>query len=396
MTTPPWRSDPLGYLIGPTDGAAFLTDTFERERLVVRRGEPERYRDLLSIDGIDALLAGRLFRDGEVELVRADRRIARADFECDDGSIDRGAVARGYQQGATIILNQLHDADPTLAAFCRDVQQVFSAHVQTNVYLTPPGGQGFRTHYDSHDVFVLQVTGAKNWRLYDRPLGAPYRGERFAPGVHDETAPIETFTLEAGDCAYVPRGLMHDAETAGDGPSLHITVGIIVRTWADLVLEAVSEVALGEPAFRAALPPGFARPGADRAALRATFADLIRAVADKAEPDAALDLFADAFARHVSPDTRGAISLGVTAITDDDRFAMKPGVAARIAEDGDALALIAPGGDLSFPADHRAFLERVLERGPFTRRDGALPEDAAEAALRKLLAFGVIGPADDN
>ncbi len=31
--------------------------------------------------------------------------------------------------------------------------------LQINAYLTPPGSQGFATHYDTHDVFVLQVDG---------------------------------------------------------------------------------------------------------------------------------------------------------------------------------------------------------------------------------------------
>jgi ribosomal protein L16 Arg81 hydroxylase len=32
---------------------------------------------------------------------------------------------------------------------------------QTNIYLSPPNAQGFGTHFDSHDVFVLQVAGSK-------------------------------------------------------------------------------------------------------------------------------------------------------------------------------------------------------------------------------------------
>jgi hypothetical protein len=45
------------------------------------------------------------------------------------------------------------------------------------------------------------------------------------------------------------RGLSND---------VYFTVGLITKTWADLMLEAVSELALDEPAFRQSLPPGFA------------------------------------------------------------------------------------------------------------------------------------------
>jgi ribosomal protein L16 Arg81 hydroxylase len=39
--------------------------------------------------------------------------------------------------------------------------------VQTNIYLTPASNQGFRTHYDNHDVMVVQVEGEKLWRFYN-------------------------------------------------------------------------------------------------------------------------------------------------------------------------------------------------------------------------------------
>ncbi|WP_420461677.1 JmjC domain-containing protein [Candidatus Palauibacter sp.] len=34
--------------------------------------------------------------------------------------------------------------------------------------------QGFRPHWDTHDVSVLQVVGSKRWRLYDGGRLAPH------------------------------------------------------------------------------------------------------------------------------------------------------------------------------------------------------------------------------
>ena len=80
------------------------------------------------------------------------------------------------------LLPQLQARYRPLADLCRQLEAEFSCPVQTNIYLTPPNAQGFQTHYDNHDVLVLQVEGAKRWRLYDAPVGVPYRGERFTPG----------------------------------------------------------------------------------------------------------------------------------------------------------------------------------------------------------------------
>ena len=65
--------------------------------------------------------------------------------------------------------------------------------------------------------------------------------------------------------------MMHDAENVGDEPSLHITVGLITKTWADLLLESISELALTSPDFRRSLPAGFADRDFDREEARAPF-----------------------------------------------------------------------------------------------------------------------------
>ena len=39
--------------------------------------------------------------------------------------------------------------------------------VGTNMYLTPPGTQGFAPHYDDVEVFILQLEGKKHWRVYE-------------------------------------------------------------------------------------------------------------------------------------------------------------------------------------------------------------------------------------
>ena len=114
------------------------------------------------------------------------------------------------------------------------------------------------------------MAGEKAWRLYEKPVDTPFRGEAFQSGLHQSGAVQQEFILKAGDCAYVPRGMMHDAMTsAAMRPSLHVTVGLITRTWADLMLEAVSEAALRTPELRRSLPPGYAHRDFDRTQARA-------------------------------------------------------------------------------------------------------------------------------
>ncbi|MCW5725454.1 MAG: hypothetical protein KIS81_10940 [Maricaulaceae bacterium] len=394
MTKPaktPWAEDPLGYLIAPHGAKTFFDKHYERSALIVRRDEPHRYDGLLSLARIDEIIAGIDLSEAHLDMARADPPVRREDFIFASGVADRGAVARHYQQGATIILPQLHSQDARLKSFTRALESVLSAHVQTNIYLTPPNSQGFRTHYDDHDVFVIQVHGEKAWRLYDTPVENPYRGEGFQPGEHPVGEPVEQFVLKAGDMAYVPRGLMHDASTSGAGPSLHITVGIIVKTWADLMLEAVSEVALREPGFRRSLPPGHARADYDRAESEQYFKGLLETLSREASLDGAMDLFIDNFIRSRLPESSNAIKGFDAPDRPGARFRLRPFTPWRLAGDGDKLVLVAPGGELPFPAAAEAGLDQVLEGKTIDiSAFSALPEDEAKEVLKTLFAYGVV------
>lgn len=380
-------ADPLNWLLG--DGAqGFIADAYERTAIVARHDDPDRFRQLLSLAAIDRFVSELDLQRGMLGMTDASRRIEESEFVMDTGAVDRAAVARLYDEGATIILNQLQQSDGALAGLCRSLEMLFNCHVQTNIYLTPPSSQGFHTHYDNHDVFVLQIEGEKSWRLYDRPVEAPYRGEEFTPNTYPVGEPVQTFVLRAGDCAYVPRGLMHDAATSGDTPSLHITCGLILRTWADLILEAVSEVCVKDPAFREGLPPGYARPDFDRDSLRPAFDALIRRLADQANPDSALDLAVNEFISTREPDVSGAILRAHGPLA--DRYVARPSLWRIEPEtiDGEpGVRLIAPGGELIFAGLSREVLEDALSGRPFALGDLG---PAGEKIVRRLVVAGLV------
>ena len=367
--SPGWEEDALGFLIAPVRPEDFLDRYYEREALVNVRNEPERYADLLSLQILDDFINSADLREGMIDLTSQKKRISRDSYIDDGGRVSRVGVAEEYLDGATIILPQLHESIFKLGEFCRALEEIFSCHVQTNIYLTPSGNQGFPIHYDNHDVFVMQVSGAKAWRLYGVPVETPFRGERFELGQHDPGPVTQQFTLNPGDCVYVPRGMMHDAENVGEEPSLHITVGMITKTWADLLLESISELALTSPEFRRSLPAGFAGRDFDREAARQHFDKLRQEIADKASMDSAFDLLADNFVRGRRPNVSGVISAAVSGPQESDRYRRRRFVPWNVADDEGKLVLIGPGGDLDFEADDGDALDVALSGAPFTAAD---------------------------
>jgi len=387
MSHEPWLVDPLGYLIGAGREDDFFARIYEREALIVHHDAPERFAGLISLDDIDRIVTTLDLREGQLSLANAAAHVDSDAYVDEANFIDRGAVADHYRRGSTIVLNQAHQFDPALARLCRGLEHVFSSHVQTNIYLTPPSAQGFRTHYDNHDVLVIQVEGEKAWRLYDMPISTPFRGEGFEAGKYEPGELRQEFVLKPGDCAYVPRGLMHDAQTSGDKPSLHITVGLITRTWADLMLEAVSEAALRSPDLRRSLPPGFARANFDRSQARAHLKTLMQTLVNDVKLDPALDLMVDTFIRSRPAHNRFAVR-DIGAFTATDRFQAQPRTPFRIAEDGDDIVLICAGGELKFTPDQRATLELALSGQPFALAD--LKIEKAEGLVSALLAYGLL------
>ncbi len=383
------RFDPETGLVGllsPVSEDVFFATHWERAPLHVTGRGRKDFTGLVSTARMDALLAEQVFDGDSLSMARTEPRLSAEAYLTENGFADRGLVARAFQQGATLILPQLQRRERPLAALCRGLEQRFSHAVQTNIYLTPPNAQGFQTHYDTHDVLILQVEGRKRWRLYDTPVGAPFRGEGFTPDAVAAGEITAELVMEPGDVLYVPRGLMHDAINADeDGPSLHITTGILVRTWADFLLEAVSETALKSPALRAALPPGFA--AMEAGALQPQFDAAIEAVRDGADVEAVLALFSDRFVTTRQADTAGAITLGAPGEAVCVR--RRAGIPLHLAEDGDHIALVAPGGPLTFDAPAEDALSRFIDGETISAADfEALGEDKARDAIARLIAFG--------
>ncbi len=396
-SSPRWDEDALGFLIAPVARETFLDQHYEREALIATRGEPDRYADLLTLDMLDHFIASANLREGMVDLANQKNRVSRDTYIDDRGRVSSVGIAENYLRGATVILPHLHESMFNLGEFCRSLEEVFSCHVQTNIYLTPQvsqdgtSNQGFPPHFDNHDVFVMQISGAKAWRLYGAPVETPYRGEEFQVGRYEPGEVTREFTLSAGDCVYIPRGLMHDAENAGDAPSLHITVGLITKTWADLLLESISELALSEPDFRRSLPAGFAAREFDREKARRHFDRLTRLIADKASMDSAFDLLADNFVRARKPNVAGVIA-GAHTLNPGERFKRRRFVPWNVADDEGKLVLIGPGGDLDFKPEDGDALELALSGKSFSASD--LGCEDPEELVQTLWAAGFLERAD--
>ena len=382
------------WLIDPVAPSTFFAEYYEREPLLIERQQASKWASLLSLDAIDHYLSTTTPCHPDVFLVDAARDLKADQYSFAQsqppGRID---VPRAYQlfaTGATISLSQMHERAAPLAGLCRAMEKTFSSHFQTNIYLSPPNAQGFKVHFDSHDVFVLQVSGSKRWTLYDTAIVLPLRGQSFDPEEHTPGPPTREFTLRAGDLFYCPRGLYHSARST-DETSLHITLGLIGKTWADVMIEAVSAACLTSPALRANLPIGYANEGYDASRAAADFRALFDTVAREAQLEPILQRMAEDFVTSRRPALDGCLLELEAPLVLESTVAPRPDLIFLFREADEELILLFGASEISFPGFVRGALSFALQGGPFTVRDLPDLDDEGKLVLvRRLLREGLL------
>ncbi len=380
-------------IIAPMPLEEFFSDYYEQRVLVVDREQPDYYADFLSIETLDDFLSANWPFQHQVFAVDANREIEPEEYVLSDGRLDIARLHQLFDEGATITFRQMDNRLPELGQLCRAAEQIFNCPFQTNLYFTPAGAQGFKTHHDTHDVFVLQVSGSKKWRVYDPVVSLPLPGQNF-DDVRDRLGPVgEEYLLNAGDLFYCPRGVPHDASATGE-PSLHITFGALVNTWTEVMLQAVAAACLEDPAFRKALPMGYATQGAASGELEETFRDLVDRFSRAARLGPALDGIAENFIggrRAMLPGQRRQLAR-LETLDLDARVGGRPGLIYRCRQEGDTIHLHCHTTELSFPGSVEDALRHALETREFRVRDlpGSLDDAGKLVLIRRLIREGLV------
>lgn len=383
----------LERIVAPTARAVFFATHWERQPLLVSRHQPDYFASLLSLDEIDRVTTTLNLRYPDIYMVNADEEVAREDYTVEGGAIDVARLYENFAAGSTVILDQLHRRLSPLAELCRALEQELSVPFQTNVYLTPPNAKGFKTHFDTHDVFVLQIAGAKRWRIFEAPIVLPLKGQNYDSAEHESGTVTDELEVVPGNTIYIPRGVMHDA-CSSDEVSLHITVGMLSYTWVELLLEALAKLGLEDAAFRAALPVGFAQATFDRDAAKATFGRLLDTFRAQADFDDAFDHFVATFLATRAPLLRGQLEqvVGLDQLTLASALSPRRHLVYRQSVEGERVRLECYGRTIDLPHHAGDAVRFALATPGYAVGDlpGGLDDEAKLVLARRLLREGLI------
>ncbi|MBE1491067.1 cupin domain-containing protein [Plantactinospora soyae] len=387
----------LSRLIHPVEPATFATDYWEKQPLVIQRADPDHYRDLFTLADVDHILSTSRPRGSDLRVLDNGKEIPISELaSAGSGNLMNGleVLYDRYRQGATLNLLFVQDRWKPLRDLCQSLAAELSAGFQTNVYLTPGGhAQGLKPHFDTHDVFVIQVYGTKHWCLYDSPIQLPVHEHVHGASAADHGTPVREFDLRPGDMLYLPRGIVH-AATSEETASLHVTIGVLPVLWATVIKDAVEKMVMDDHRFRQALPLGFASDESLQESARGRASELLELLHATASP---ADMVAEAARRarlERQPVLQGHL-LDIEALRSLDletRVRQRPGLLARLTiEDGQA-RLDFHGKSVRLPADLTEELHFVTETEEFVGKDipGGLDEHGRLVLIGTLVREGFL------
>lgn len=289
------------HLIAPCEPSTFLSRYWETQPLHLPRHDAGYYSALFSSAELELVLQHAKPQALDVRVVKEQVELASAKYIHADGSLNMNQLYKAYGEGHTVVVNSLQRFVPKLARLSRQLQELMNFAVEFNVYLTPAHAHGLHPHYDTHDVFVLQIEGEKTWDLYGSAQACPLLGS-FQPviPVSDLPALQETLVLQAGDVLYLPRGHIHDAHTT-DAHSMHITIGVYPTQWLDVLTTALTQLSLQDVRFRQAVPVGYLNHDGIRRDMAERLQTLVAAFATQVSSEAVYEALTDQLIRKSTP-----------------------------------------------------------------------------------------------
>ena len=247
---------------------------WQKTPLVVRGAMP----------GVQPLPRAQLFAltaDDTVESRLIERR-DRSGWTLKHGPFARSALPPLKRPHWTLLVQGVDLHDDATHALLRSFSFVPDARLDDLMISWASDGGGVGPHFDSYDVFLLQVHGQRRWRIgrtHDAKLdpNAPLK-------ILRHFVPEQELVLDAGDMLYLPPQWAHDGVAVG-GDCMTYSIGMRAPQRGELAAELAARLAdaLDDATlYRDPRQPATSRPAAIPAGLQTFAAAAVRSLVAEA------------------------------------------------------------------------------------------------------------------
>lgn len=386
-------------LLGEQGTLEFRQETWQRRHLIISSDAASALGDSwLTVDDIDELFSSVDFPVTNLDLADGSQPLPKGSY-APGGSVERGRVLSLHRQGATIILRAAHRWSAKLRRLCAGLEWDFGFPAQANIYLTPSGKKSTPPHWDTHDLFIVQVAGMKKWRLFSSDYILPLDSQRFS----EETFPIgplrDEITIKAGEVLYLPRGTIH--EPVADSYSTHVSLGVLVSRWSDLLLKLVRAVSEDMPELRSVVElPAGRLDGFTQAELADRLLSLVELLRDRPACGKAVRRhIEELLPQHGEDQERLLLRMfRQTKLSTLSRLVRVGSAYIRLESNAGRLYVYWKRGRFSVPAQHVPFIEAALSGRPFCIEDAPQCGDVEErlALCEALIQEGLLEVDDSD
>ncbi len=373
-------------ILAPITPEAFFADHYGKQWLYIP-GEARKFPDVLNWATLAELLnKSGIWTSTTLGLVLDRKGVPILDYcyptKTPDGKDifrpDGARVMGLLRKGASLVANEIDSFTPGLTALAAVLEATLSAKIQANLYCSWEAHQAFDSHFDTHDVYAIQLEGEKLWHIYegclDNPISHPAFNDMSQAQHEEQKGRLEAeIVMRPGDVMYLPRGHYHDA-IAVTGDSMHVTFGATAVIGLDF-LNALMDAAGDDPLFRADCP----RPAEGRQRL----ASFLEALAERAAAIGQDAGFAETMsalqAGYYYP--RGGYDLPVEL--EGQGYSVRDGF--ELVWDGGNAVLNGPRGSLPVPNGLGQAVEWIVAQERFTADEFGQATETLEPSVREKL-----------
>jgi ribosomal protein L16 Arg81 hydroxylase len=190
--------------------------------------------------------------------------------------LNKPQVYAQLRAGATLVINRIEAHSLQCRRLCAELGRFADLPTTSNAYLSFSGAGSFGKHWDTHDVFAIQLFGRKRWQVFPPTFPLPL-SHHTSESFSQPAAGCAQFdvVLEPGDVLYLPRGWWHQAIPLAQ-PSFHLSVGTYTATVHDYLMWFSAQFLAQQPGARPALMP----ESQDAASLRPLLEQMSAAACD--------------------------------------------------------------------------------------------------------------------
>jgi 50S ribosomal protein L16 3-hydroxylase len=204
---PPPGLDQKSTLLGGLSPAQFMRSHWHRKPLLIRQA----IADPAALIERDTLLALASRDEVQARLIRQ-RKNQR--WQLDDGPFEADELPSFKTRLWTLLVQGVNLHEARAHALMNQFRFIPDARLDDVMMSYATDGGGVGPHFDSYDVFLLQVQGKRRWRI------SAQRDLSLAPGlplkILQNFEAEQEWLLEPGDMLYLPPHIAHDGVAEGE------------------------------------------------------------------------------------------------------------------------------------------------------------------------------------